>query len=105
MLVTTPMTSTHPSNETISKRISRESRNESNENVVDGDGRAHTRGTGNAKAGPPPLLVTTLFSYSLMHSDRPDTLPSLHELVSPAKMFRPRRRMESCKAWRAWPRR
>src|SRR6267142_2930102 len=89
MLVTTPMTSIHPSSETISKRMSNDARNESKENVVDGDGFAHTRGTGNENAGPPLLLDTTLLSYSLTQSNRPATFPSLHKSVRPLKMFKP----------------
>lgn len=47
--------------------------------------------TANAKAGPPLLLVTTLFSYSLMQSDKPDNLKfsSLHVLSGPQRCSGP----------------
>ena len=87
MLVATPMTSVQPSSETISNRMRRDERKLSNENVVDGDGFAHTRGTGNGNAVP--SSPTTLFVNSFTQSRVPPTEVSLHVFVWPAKMLRP----------------
>jgi hypothetical protein len=55
--------------------------NESKENFVDGAVFTLTCGEarkGNAKAGSPLLMVTMLFSYSLMQSDKLDTFVATH---------------------------
>jgi hypothetical protein len=91
MLVATPITSTHPSTETISKRMRSDTQKDSKEKVVDGDGFAHTRGTGNENA---PASPTTVFSYSLMQSLNPVAFVSLHSFVSPWKMSRPQTALE-----------
>ena len=86
MLMATPITSTQPSNETISKRIRREARKLSKVNVVEGDGLDQTLGTGKENALESPK---TLLSYSPTQSDNPCTLPSLQRFIRPAKMLRP----------------
>ena len=80
------MTSIHPSKLTISNRINKLLRKLSKLNVVLGFGLFQLRGERNGKS---PLLPTTEFEYSLMHSLRSVTLLSLHSFSRPWKMLSP----------------
>jgi hypothetical protein len=79
------MTSIQPSRETISKRMSMDWRNESNEYTVEPPmmpGLDHTWG-----ARKPSESSTGVMAFSPKHAEKPEASVSVHENSRPEKMF------------------